>query len=219
METKDFSERSIYELGETGALVNILNKLGVKECDKVADRLLERFGSFNGVFAATHEEIMKLGCVTERVASFLVFVRPMFRQALLRRATCKLDSERALIRYVTAYFILNDLPSSAWYCIYTNNRTPLYTEQLTSDNLVREAIGKACRYYADGVIIIRYRPNGQSMRPNKSELSTVKEIAATCELAEKEFIDYIEFTPYKFYSYKRASAGDDGVMDILDAGN
>lgn len=205
----------ISELGDFGVLAHILDALRVKDCEMVAERLLERFGSFDGVFSATDEEIGSLNLVTERVSSFFAFVRPMIRQALLRGVTEKLNSERAIIRYVTAFLLYR--PSPALYAIFTKDRKPILAETLTAENIVREAVGKACRLKADGLILVRYRPSGELFGRSDGFLSTVKQIAETCALAEIDFIDYIEFAPYKFFSYNRHLNGDDNIIDVLDA--
>ncbi len=208
-------KRDIESLGESGVLINILDKLGVKESAKVAGRLLERFGSFNGIFSATNEEILSLGVVSERVASFLGFVRPMFRQAMIRGASDRFVCERDLIRYITAHFFFGSSPDC--YCIYTLERKPINTIRLFSENRLREIIGNACRLCADGLIFVRYAADRSSLVPDSAEMSFVSELVETCELAEKSLIDYIVYTPYEFFGYKRFLSDHNGIADVLDS--
>ena len=106
------------ENSDIGILQFCLKVLYEGDNDELAWRLIERFGSVHGIFGATHEELMKIDGVTDRVATFFTVLRPMQRQAQLRAVKdLKLNSERELSSYAAVYFMNEHEPTDVIVCL------------------------------------------------------------------------------------------------------
>lgn len=200
---------------DIGMLRFILRTLFGHDCDELALRLIERFGSFGGIFDATIEELSAVPDMTERAAAFFAFVRPAFRQALLREEKgTRLCSEAALAKYSLAYFMRKT--QACDYCLFLDNKYSLIrTQRLVETDCARDIVGYACRYNAARVIWLCYKPYATRLAPSLDRLDQISDVAGALSQLGIDFTDYFEYAPLSFFSLRR-EASDVGAMHVLD---
>lgn len=187
--------------GDLDILRYILKTLYGGDRDGLAVRLIERFGGAVEVFGAAQSELMRVEGVTERAASFFAFVKPMYRQALLRsEPELRIDSEAALVRYAAVYFMNDRVPLDA--CLYFDkNDKIIRAERLAGDNITERILSGVCRHGAVKTALLRYVPheNDLSAMRTLDGVETVARIAEPLALVDATITDCIEYYPFGFY--------------------
>ena len=106
------------ENSDIGILQFCLKVLYEHENDDLAWRLVKRFGSVSGIFSASHEELMQIDGMTDRVATFFTVMRPLWRQAQLRAVKgLTLMTEREIAEYAAVYFMNEYNPTDVCVCL------------------------------------------------------------------------------------------------------
>lgn len=202
---------------DIGMLKFMLRALYGRDCDGLADALIARFGSFNGIFRATHEELVAVRGITDRVASFFTFAKPAFRQALMRSAEgVRIDSESALVRYAMTFFMNAQSPCD--YCLYLDAKDKIIrAERLTEADRVRETVGGACRYRAEKTALIYCDPAAAVPSPSARRLERLTDIIKALDILGIGFVDCIEYRPFKFFGLRRAAGGDARVVEAAES--
>lgn len=207
------------ENSDIGILQFCLKALYEHENDDLAWRLIERFGSVSGIFSASHEELMQIDGVTDRVATFFTVMRPLQRQAQLRAVKgLTLATEREIAEYAAVYFMNEYNPSDACVCLDKKYRV-YHAERLGRDEPVREIAEVACRRNAQKIVLIRLEPrlNTKPILPSPERLKLLGKIAKLVSTLGIEFVDYAEYWQNTFFSLRRATGGDIGVYHVFDA--
>lgn len=201
---------------DIGILCDMLNILYEHDCKPLAWRLIERFGTVSAVFGATKEELMRIDGMTERVAVFFTFLRPLYRQALLRYGgKAPLDSERAVVEYAAAYFVNEYAPSDVCVCLDKKRRI-IRAERIGGREKLREIVAAVCKRNADCAVILRFDPAlKQRKRPRTDERGmALPELLKLFRAIDTELVDYVEYAPYKFFSLRRAIDGDERLFTL-----
>lgn len=205
---------------DIGILCDMLNILYEHDSERLAWRLIERFGSVSAVFGATKEELMQIDGVTERVAVFFTVMRPLHRQALLRyNGDAPLDSERTVAEYAAAYFVNEYNPSDVCVCL-DKKRKIIRAERIDGEEKLRSVAAAVCKRNADCAVILRFDP---ALKQRKHALTAdrrewLTEILKLFRAIDTELVDYVEYAPYSFFSLRRAIDGDEKLF-TLDKAN
>ena len=209
---------SIIENSDIGILQFCLKIFCEHESDGLAWRLIDRFGSISGIFSASQDELMQIDGVTERIAAFFTVMRPLQRQAQLRRINVKLTSPHDLTGYAAVYFLGEYGPSEVCVCLDKNDRI-ICVEQPEGDEPVREIAAIACRSNAKKIALLRLESRLKRKRvlPLPDKQRQLIKIARLMSAIGVEFVDYIEYKQRSFFSLRRAVRGDIGVYNIKDA--
>lgn len=205
------------DMSDIGMLRFILRALFNRDCDGLETRLIERFGSLSGVFDATAEELACVSGMTERASAFFAFVRPAFRQALLREdRTARLCCETELARYALTFCMNKSLPGD--YCLLLDGAHSLVrAHRLVEYDRTRDIVGCACRYRARRVIWLCHKPYATRPMPTAERLDAVLSVARSLDGLGMEFTEYFEYTPFKFFALSRATESDKPCVQITSA--
>lgn len=209
---------SIIENSDIGILRFCLNVFCEQESDGLAWQLVERFGSVEGIFSATHDEIASVDGVTERMAMFFTAVRPLQRQAQLRAITgVKLDSPHDCAGYAAVYFMGEHAPSEVCVCLDQNNSV-ICVEQPGKD-FAREIASIACRSDANRIALLRFEPRLKRKRvlPSLERQRQLIKIARLMDTIGVELVDYVEYAQGCCFSLRGALRGDVGVYRVKNA--
>lgn len=205
--------------GDLDILRYILKTLYGGDRDELAVRLIERFGGVVEVFDAAQSELMRVKGVTERAASFFAFVKPMYRQALLRsEPDLRIDSEAALVRYAAVYFMNDRVPLDA--CLYLDkNDKIIRADRLAGDNITERILSGVCRHGAVKTALLRYVPHENDLSAVRTldGVEAVARIAEPLALVDAAITDCIEYYPFGFYALRRALAGDCRALPVQSA--
>ncbi len=182
--------------GELAALENILFTLYGGKRD--GTELLERFGSYSGIFDASEGELVEFG-LTERVAKFFAYGKRLIGYALRQEtASDVLDSAHAIVRFVSALFYAVPAPHECMLCLDGEGRVERVVE-LDRTHAVRSVLGNAAMLRARSVVWVRYTPSGRS-RVEPKRLHEVTRAADVLAKIGCELVDYVEYSPPLFYS-------------------
>ncbi|MDE6200575.1 MAG: hypothetical protein K2M47_01670 [Clostridiales bacterium] len=207
------------ENSDIGILQFCLKTLYEHESDELAWRLVERFGSVSEIFSASHEELMQIDGMTDRVATFFTVMRPLQRQAQLRAVKgLALATEREIAEYAAVYFMNEYNPTDVCVCLDKKYRV-YHAERLGKDELVREIAAVACRRNAQKIALIRLEPRliRKPILPSPERLKLLIKITKLLSTLGIEFVDYVEYNQNRFFSLRRAVGGDIGVYHVFDA--
>lgn len=187
-------------------LIALLSRLGINKDGVEARRLLERFGSFPDIFGAPASKLVSEG-LTPRVASFISFLRPLFKQALLRDIKA-FSSEASLVRFAVAAFLNQRAPCAAALFI---SDEPSYSV-ITLDRLgAGKVVSQACKRCADGVAVFGYVPSPIGLCPTVERLDIIKDISEALSTVGVRFLDYIAYRDFEFFGLRRAAFGGNVV--------
>lgn len=172
-------------------------------------RLIDRFGTFGGVFDATAEELLAVDGMTERVASFFTFIRPAYRQAMLREGECVIDSEEAAARFATAFFMNKRRAGDV--CVFLDKKSRVLRTEKTDMDILR-TVGGACRVGADKLAVMCGRPFAGALCPTEERAEEVLGLITPLAALGIEFVDYIEYGAFAMYSLRRELSGKPPVI-------
>lgn len=207
------------ENSDIGILQFCLKVLYERENDELAWRLIERFGGVSGIFGASHEELMQIDGITDRVATFFTVMRPLQRQAQLRAVKdFKVLTERDMAEYAAVYFMNEYNPANVCVCLDKRNKI-ICAERLGKEERVREIAALTCKRNAHKIALMRFEPrlNRKTVLPSpdtQKELIRITKLIGTLGM---EFVDYVEYADNRFFSLRRAVGGDIGVYHVFDA--
>ncbi len=197
----------------------ILKTLYGGDREQLTLRLIEKFGGAAGVFDASQSELMRVEGVTERVASFFAFVKPLYRQALLRSAPeFKIVCEADLARYAAVYFMNDRVALDV--CLYLDKRGGIISvDILIGEDRTAEILSGVCRYDATSVALLRFVPHENDVSASRTldRLETVKRLLPSLELIDARLVDYVEYFPFGFISLRRALGGNDTPVAVQAA--
>ncbi|MDE6029328.1 MAG: hypothetical protein K2F90_03300 [Clostridiales bacterium] len=209
------------ENSDIGMLQFCLKVLYERERDDLAWRLVKRFGSVAGIFSATHEELMQMDGVTDRVATFFTVLRPLQRQAQLRAVKgLTLMTEREVAEYAAVYFMNECNPTDVCVCLDKKYRV-YHAERLGMDERIREFASIVCRRNAQKVVLMRLEPrlNVKPIIPSPERLKLLIQMTKLTGALGIEVVDYVEYYQSCFFSLRRAVGGDIGAYHVFDAGD
>ncbi|MDE5593722.1 MAG: hypothetical protein K2I75_07310 [Clostridiales bacterium] len=207
------------ENSDIGILQFCLKVLYERENADLAWRLVERFGSVSGIFAASHEELMQIDGVTDRAATFFTVMRPLWRQAQLRAVRgLTLMTEREIAEYAAVYFMNEYNPSDVCVCLDKKYRV-FHAERFGMDEHVRELAAITCRRNAQKIVLMRLEPrlNTKPSLPSPERLKLLIKMTKLTSTLGIEFVDYLEYYQSTFFSLRRAIGGDIGAYHVFDA--
>lgn len=214
-------EKQLIEIenSDIGILRFCLKVLYEHENDALAWRLIERFGGVSGIFGASHEELMQIDGMTDRVATFFTVMRPLQRQAQLRAVEdFKIVSERDMAEYAAVYFMNEYNPAYVCVCLDKKNKI-ICAERMGKEERVREIAVLACKRNANAIALMRFEPrlNGKTVLPSPETQKELIRITKLIETLGIGFKDYIEYAENRFFSLRRAIGGDIGVYHVFGA--
>ncbi|MDE7164059.1 MAG: hypothetical protein K2O04_01355 [Clostridiales bacterium] len=214
-------EKQLIEIenSDIGILRFCLKVLYEHDNDELAWRLIERFGGVSGIFSASHEELMQIDGMTDRVATFFTVMRPLQRQAQLRAVKdFKVTSERDMAEYAAVYFMNEYNPADVCACLDKRGRI-ICAERLGKEECVREIAALACKRNAQKIALLRFEPrlNRKAVLPAPETQKTLMRITKLIGSLDMDFVDYVEYAKNMFFSLRRAVSGDIGVYHVFNA--
>lgn len=211
----------IVENSDVGILKFCLKVLYEHDCDELAERLIRRFGGVSGIFGATHEQLMGVDGVTDRVATFFSVLRPMQRQAQLRAVTGPaLKGERDIASYAAVYFMNEYEPTDVMVCLDKKSQI-IRTERLVAEERVREIAAIACERNAQRVVLMRFEPtlHAKSVLPTNERQKLLIKAARLLSTLGIDLMDYIEYNKSCYFSLRSSARGNIQVKHVFDGEN
>lgn len=195
----------------------ILRVLYGGERRELADKLMQRFGSFHAIFRAAPEDLLKVDGVTDTAASFFSAAVPQFRQALRRAAkNIKPRSEYDLVNLALATDDGSEEKSKRHIYLDGSDKI-IKCEKVVGPDSVKKTVGAACGLNAAKVAVVEYGRREKRVFPDEQTLKYLSETIAALEAVGILFVDQIDFSGYKFNSLRRVISGGAEYVDLQDA--
>ncbi len=186
-------------VGELAALEEILAALYNERRDDVAAVLLERFGSYGGIFDADENRLEDCG-LTERAARFFAYGKRLVRQALLREVRWHaIESARDVVRFAAAHFFGESRPDECLLAL-DGSGAVRSVARLDGGHALKDAVGKAVILRAERAIWLRYSPTATRAAVDFVRRREIRRARAALEIAGSKLIDYIEYRPPLYFS-------------------
>ena len=190
--------------GDHNILKFMLKTLYGRDRDDLATRLVERFGDASGVFMATHEELMSVCGITERVATFFNIMYPLKRRVALDALPKDITDGRVLDGFAAA--MLASEPYAVEVAVYLDGDGALIcAERLPETERIRAAVAGVCRHDAQKFVWISHTPYGGTRTADEiAELArTIVRLQDLLDIFGVEFVEHVELSDGK--TSRRAS--------------
>ncbi len=172
---EDMPEHNVLEL-------LLFYSIPIKDTNGLAHKLINRFGSLNGVFDASYEQLLEVEGVGENTALLLSLIPSVCRRYAegKRKGKIKLTEPSAVAEYMTekyygikneiVYMLFLDATGTLINCCKIAEGIP---NQVAIDKMT--VIEAAIRAKADKVIMVHNHPSGVAA-PSRHDLETTSEI-------------------------------------------
>ncbi|MCH5161350.1 MAG: hypothetical protein J1G04_04890 [Clostridiales bacterium] len=198
-------------------LERMLDGLGVGKPRDVAVRLLERFGGFSGVFAATEAELEDMG-LSARESAFFAFVNPALKRGIADGESASIADERAAVNCALALFGRNS--KTGLYAVYLDGvGHKICSEYLGETAPFGAAAVGACRYKTKKLLIVSVKRDGDVGELELSRAAELSDTTRLLDILEIELVDFLETDGAEFFSVRRAIERGTGKASVPDAGD
>lgn len=170
----------------------------VKDTNKEAHNLMNRFGSLSEVFDADYEELCRVDGIGERSATLIKLMPELFRRYeldKLNRDEVRLNSSELVAKYVSKYF--KGLTEEKLYLLCLDNNCKMLSFDLISEGTInatmlnnRKITECAIRTNAASVILVHNHPSGVTA-PSKMDINATIDMADVMESVGIRLNDHI----------------------------
>ncbi len=177
-----------------------------KDTNPLAHRLLDQFGSFDGVLDANPRELMAVPGVGENVAAFISLLKSAWRYYEVKRR----KSEKALTTvekcgfYMKPYFVNRNVETVFILCLDAKCKVlcckMIGEGSVNSANIsVRKIVETAINANASTVILAHNHPSGLAL-PSGEDVQTTQRLAQALKAVEIILADHLVFADGEFVS-------------------
>ena len=173
--------------------------------NEIAHRLLNAFGSLDGVFAASIKDLEKIRGMSQRVAYFLKAIPAIARKSHLSRVKPEtIKSIPAALDYLKIHFEYIYTECMYVMSLDLSDRllgvdcvTALGTATSNTISLAG-IIDSVCRHHASKIIIAHNHPGGV-MQPSHQDIATTDMVIDSLAAMDVVLVDHLIFTPEDCY--------------------
>ena len=156
----------------------------VKDTNKIAHNLINRFGSLSEVFDADYEKLLEVDGVGERSAMLIKLMPELFREYekdKLNDKDVRLNSSELVAKYVSRYF--KGLNEERLYLLCLDKNCKKLSIDLISEGTInatminnRKIVESAIMSRAASVILVHNHPSGVTA-PSKNDINVTYDMA------------------------------------------
>ena len=178
--------------------------LPYKDTNKIAHKLLNKFGGFDGVLDADPDQLMTVEGISKVTACNLAVLKEVF--ARYRRSSVQkvnLGSIEAIIKY--AHTMVEDATREKVVVVYLDHATNFkYSEEFTSGKVdkvnvdAKQIVSTALRVNAGGVILFHCHVNGVC-KPSIADKEFTKQLFVALASVEVVLLEHIIFNGSEDY--------------------
>ena len=184
--------------------------LGRKDTNPLAHELLARFGSLNGVFNATAEELERVPGVGEHVSTFLTLIPQVGRYYQIHQTQTGqiLRTIQQCGKYLTPYFYGRENETVFLLCLDAKCKVlackMVGEGSVNSANVpVRRVVEMALNANATSVVLAHNHPSGLAL-PSEDDIQTTIHIARAMAAVEITLADHIVVADNDFVSLSQS---------------
>jgi len=177
-----------------------------KDTNPIAHRLLDRFGSLNGVLDATPEELEKVEGVNKSTSTFLSLIKQVGRYYQVKSAAPGeiLRTVDQCGKYLVPYFFGRDTETVFLLCLDAKCKVLCCKKvgegSVNSANVpVRRVVEIALGANATSVVLAHNHPTGLAI-PSADDIQTTHRISAALDAVDITLVDHIVVSQDDFVS-------------------
>lgn len=177
-----------------------------KDTNPIAHRLLDRFGSLNGVLDATPEELEKVEGVNKSTSTFLSLIKQVGRYYQVKSAAPGeiLRTVDQCGKYLVPYFFGRDTETVFLLCLDAKCKVlcckKIGEGSVNSANVpVRRVVEIALGANATSVVLAHNHPTGLAI-PSADDIQTTHRISAALDAVDITLVDHIVVSQDDFVS-------------------
>lgn len=205
-----FLEYGLENFNEINALELLLfYAIPQQDVNPLAHKLLERFGSLNGVFEASLQELLEMG-VTENQAGLLCLVPQIMKHSMVLKAE-EIGRRKGIHNVEDAgAFLLPKFDREQDEVVYLicldSKRKVIRCDEMGRGVVnsvqvsVRRMVETALRYKASSVILAHNHPDGYAI-PSREDDAVTQQVAQAFDLVGIPLADHIIIAGDDFVSY------------------
>ena len=214
---RSFLENGAQSITDIQALELLLfYALPRRDTNVTAHLLLQRFGSLDGVFAASAEDLCEVEGVGEYAAALLLLVPELMKKARISKARelRQIRNSEDAGQYLLPFF-MNEQDEVAYLLCLDNKRAVICCAEMgrgvvnSVDTSVRRMVEKALKVKAVSVILAHNHPNGIAMPSREDDIFT-RTLFNAMETVGIHLEDHIIVADEDYISF-----ADSGLMGVL----
>lgn len=214
---RSFLENGAQSITDIQALELLLfYALPRRDTNVTAHLLLQRFGSLDGVFAASAEDLCEVEGVGEYAAALLLLVPELMKKARISKARelRQIRNSEDAGQYLLPFF-MNEQDEVAYLLCLDNKRAVICCAEMgrgvvnSVDTSVRRMVEKALKVKAVSVILAHNHPNGIAMPSREDDIFT-RALFNAMETVGIHLEDHIIVADEDYISFS-----DSGLMGVL----
>lgn len=206
---------SVFEEHEILELV-LFYGIPQKDTNELAHILLNAFGSFDAVFDASYEELIKIPGIGENAAALIKLIPPLAKKYVEASLVEKkrIYNTKSAVEVLSPKFIGEKEEILVLMLLGSDGRLA-YCREVHRGSLhevpmyIRELTNLAINYKADTAIIAHNHPSGKAL-PSSGDMDSTKALMQALESIQVTLEDHIIFTKTDYCSMKNS-----GWLDAL----
>ena len=177
---RSYLEHGLMSMNDINALELLLfYALPRRDTNVLAHQLLERFGSLDGVFSASIEELCELEGIGETAAALITLIPEIMKKSRLSRSReiRQIRSSEDAGEYLLPYF-MNETDEVVYLLCLDSKRAVICCAEMgrgvvnSVDANIRRLVEKALKVRACSVIIAHNHPNGIAIPSREDDIFT-----------------------------------------------
>ena len=177
---QSYLEHGLMSMNDINALELLLfYAIPRRDTNEIAHRLLDRFGSLDGVFSASAEELQEVEGIGENAAALLTLIPEIMKKSRVSkgREIRQIRSSDDAGAYLLPYF-LNERDEVVYLLCLDTKRCVICCAEMgrgvvnSVDTGIRRIVEKALKVRASSVIIAHNHPDGIALPSREDEVFT-----------------------------------------------
>lgn len=181
------------------------------DTNPIAHRLINRFGSLNGVFSASKEELMSVEGVGEVTAALISLYVPLTRRVILDRLkeTDELHSSEDIGSYVLGHYSFCKDEYVSLLCLRPNGKIAAF-EKIADGDITgvgvsaRKILEIAIKYDSSIVILAHNHPSGIAL-PSAIDVEVTKGLVEALRQVGVHLADHVILTDNDYVSMAQSA--------------